>query len=386
MDTTTPEYRRGPGVTDAFFGVPDSADSLVLPDLGRSKDITAKDILNQQSSQTLEAHSTEEELDAADTLLSLSTVHENLDLGTDEFEDNSLLMPIGGQPPIEDVAPEPLRLGQVEIDIEIARIITAEEQEKLETSNTGALSGVPDHHTTTTMVNTENRSDNVVSSEANKEPDNSNVQNENAHKGAQPKTQAGKASELESNKGSHGAFRSQLYSLKSRTPKDRSYRCRICGVTKRSTESLNAHHRKRHEKLNCTVCGKTFDLDTSLKHHMYSHFLRKFYCDRCDYHSHFQSELESHKITHRENPSYQCMYPKCGKWFKHKGELTLHIEIHRKIWYDCPKCDFSTLLIKYLKEHEKSHNKDLPYSCSLCGERFLWRSGLKRHKEKKHYG
>ena len=45
--------------------------------------------------------------------------------------------------------------------------------------------------------------------------------------------------------------------------------------------------------------------------------------------------------------------------------------------------------MKYLKEHEKSHLKKdskLPYECKLCGERFLWRSGLKRHKEKKHGG
>ena len=132
------------------------------------------------------------------------------------------------------------------------------------------------------------------------------------------------------------------------------------------------------------MCGKKFDLVTSLTHHMYSHFPRKFYCEKCDFHCRFQSELDSHKISHRENPSYQCMYPKCGRWFKHKGELTLHAEIHNKLWYDCNKCDYSTKLVKYLKEHKKSHKKELPYSCELCGQRFLWRSGVKRHKEKEH--
>ena len=111
-------------------------------------------------------------------------------------------------------------------------------------------------------------------------------------------------------------------------------------------------------------------------------FLESFYCDKCDFHCCFQSELDSHKISHRERLSYQCMYPKCGRWFKRKGELTLRIEIHNKLWYDCKKCDFSTKLVKYLKKHEKSHKKELPYSCDLCGQRFLWRSGVKRHKEK----
>ena len=174
--------------------------------------------------------------------------------------------------------------------------------------------------------------------------------------------------------------------MKKRSPRDRSYKCQICGITKWSTEALNAHHRKRHTQLDCTVCGKTFDLATMLLHHMYTHFPRKFYCDKCSYHCHFQSKLDHHKITHREQPTHKCMYPKCGKWFKHKGELTLHIETHRKVWYDCEKCNFSTQLIKYLKEHEQSHQDELLHSCDICGEKFRWRSGVKRHKEKKHSG
>ena len=372
--TSLNDAHRGLGVTDAFFGVPDSVDSNILPDLGQSKDITEEDILNQMPAPVLDAGSTEEELDAADTLLSLSTVRDSTGLGFDDFEDNSLLMPIGGQPPIEDIAPEQLRLGQVEVDNEIAKIITVEEQERLANEDTGPVLSVHDNvGTEPPVVDPGNKTDTVENIENNNGIAALEVEekdDEHVHKGARPKTPASKPDESEvvTKKGSRGAFRSQLYGLKRRSPKDRSYRCQICGTTKRSTESLNAHHRKRHPALNCTVCGKTFTLATFLMHHMYSHFPRKFYCDRCDFHCHFQSELDSHKITHRENPSYQCMYPKCGRWFKRKGELTLHIETHRKTWYDCRKCDFSTHLVKYLKEHEKSHEKELPYSCDLCGE------------------
>ena len=152
-------------------------------------------------------------------------------------------------------------------------------------------------------------------------------------------------------------------------------------------ENLNTHLRKNHNPQCCGVCGKKFDLATILVHHMYSHYTRKHYCDKCDFHCFFKSELEAHKVVHRENPSFKCMYPKCGRWFKRKGELALHVEVHRNTWYDCRKCDLSTKLIKYLKEHEKSHlkkNQELPYSCDICGDRFMWRSGVKRHKEKKH--
>ena len=91
----------------------------VLPDLGRSREVTTDDVLNQ----TQEPISTEEELDAADTLLSLSNVRDNFNLGADDINDNSLLMPIGGQSTIEDVAPEPLQLGQVDVDEGIACIL-----------------------------------------------------------------------------------------------------------------------------------------------------------------------------------------------------------------------------------------------------------------------
>ena len=207
-----------------------------------------------------------------------------------------------------------------------------------------------------------------------------------------PETQTGARPKTDSSvkqTGTRGAFKSQLYGLQRRVPKDRAYKCQVCGKSKRSMEALNEHHRARHDPQKCGVCGKIFDLATTLSHHMYSHYTRKFYCEHCDYHCFFRSELESHKIVHREQPTHQCQYPKCGKWFKRKGELSLHVEIHKKTWYDCEKCDYSTKLMKYLKEHEKSHLKKdgkLPYECKLCGERFLWRLGLKRHRENKHAG
>ena len=187
--------------------------------------------------------------------------------------------------------------------------------------------------------------------------------------------------------GSRGAFKSQLYGLRRSRPKDRAYKCQVCGKSKRSMEDLNLHHRKNHDPQKCEVCGKIFELASSLVHHMYSHYARKYQCDKYNFHCFFNSELDAHKVVHREKPTFKCMYPKCGRWFKRKGELSLPVEVHKSTWYDCKKCDFSTKLIKYLKEHEKSHikkNEDLPYKCDICGERFLWRSGVKRHKEKKH--
>ena len=377
---STDDDRPTLGVTDAFFGVSDS--DFVLPDLGQSPEVTISDVLNQ----TQEAHSTEEELDAADTLLSLSNVRttEDTSLGhdaLDDLDDNAMLMPIGGGSNIEDVAPVPVRLGQVDVDEGIAQMLAQEDHDRSD-----LLSGVQKDGEHVADSDT-----GVVKSVDTEFPEVPDIQESSKNQSTllddqSPSVDLIKTKQTDSvtKKGSRGAFKSQLFGLKRPEPKDRSYKCKLCDVSKRSMEDLNAHHRRRHGKQTCDICGKKFNLATTLAHHLYSHFPRKFYCERCDFHCRFQSELNAHMISHREQPSHQCMYPKCGRWFKRKGELSLHVEVHNKLWYDCSKCDFSTKLVKYLKEHQKSHNKELPYSCDLCGQRFLWRSGVKRHKEKDH--
>ena len=400
------------GVKDAFLGVPDM-DNLLLPDLGVSSDPTQEDVINQltNTEPPPEVTTTEDELDAVDALLSLSSTlnvgsNPDTDLG---MEDNALLVPIGGQAICEDIAPTDSKLDQIAVDSEIARLIDAEEQTKLDTPPTQKpLLGVQEEDATDSRllsVERDGKKQDTIDksaepsslkgvqpaadaslSQTGSVPDSSEstLKPSTSGSGARPKV-----ADPKKQTGTRGAFKSQLFGLRRKAPKDRSYKCQICGKSKRSMEALNEHHRGRHDPQKCGVCGKIFDLATSLAHHMYSHYTRKFYCEHCNYHCFFQSELESHKIVHREQPSYQCQYPKCGRWFKRKGELSLHVEIHDKTWYDCKKCDYSTKLMKYLKEHEKSHlkkNDDLPYECKLCGERFLWRSGLKRHREKKHAG
>ena len=406
------------GVNDAFLGVSEW-DDLFLPDLGFSKEPDTVDVLNQNLNPNVEPTqdipSTEDEQDAVDALLSLSNVCEKpLNATTDidtEFgpEDNSMLVPIGGQAICEDIALTESRLGQLEVDSEIARMIALEEHTKLEKSDSckqptsliglsdqkasahpskdssivqsNALPGVPLAQPVEDPAST-HISDNTQSSAS------ASVPAPSGNNDARPKT--GTKQQLEhttGKKGSRGAFKSQLYGLHRNHPKDRSYKCQVCGKSKRSMESLNEHHRRNHDPQMCGVCGKMFDLATTLSHHMYSHYKSKHYCDKCDFHCFFKSELETHKIVHRDQPSFRCMYPKCGRWFKRKGELSVHVETHKKIWYDCKKCDFSTKLRKYLKEHEKSHfkkNEELPYTCDICGDRFMWRSGVKRHKENKH--
>ena len=340
------------GVNDAFLGVSE-VDDLLLPDLGFSNEPTTVDVLNQNLNtnveQTQDIASTEDEQDAVDALLSLSNVREippSANTGIDtEFgpEDNSMLVPIGGKAICEDIAPTESRLGQLEVDSEIARMIALEEHTNLAKSDSStqpsSLIGIPNQKVSaqpskdSSIVQSDqpgtlsNALLGVPSDQSEAQPVEDNTQPSisapSGNKGARPKIGTKQQSEhITGKKGSRGAFKSQLYGLRRNHPKDRAYKCQVCGKSKRSMESLNEHHRRNHDPQMCSVCGKMFDLATTLSHHMYSHYTSKHYCDKCNFHCFFKSELEAHKIVHRDQPSFQCMYPKCGRWFKRRTIIT----------------------------------------------------------------
>ena len=80
---------------------------------------------------------------------------------------------------------------------------------------------------------------------------------------------------------SKGVIKVTTYGIKKKSNSDgRSYRCSICGVRKRSVGNLNAHHRRRHEAQMCGICGKVFELASTLMHHMYTHDERRFFCKK----------------------------------------------------------------------------------------------------------
>ena len=119
---------------------------------------------------------------------------------------------------------------------------------------------------------------------------------------------------------------------------------------------------------------------------MYNHEEKTFNCDMCNYSSHFESELETHKIVQRKQPSHQCMHANCGKWFCRKWDLTLHLQKHdgMEVTCDYVGCKFKTATKKQLKEHQKRHYDDFLYECKTCHQGFHYRSGLKCHRDKEH--
>ena len=188
---------------------------------------------------------TEEEFDAVDALLSLSTIRDNT---TEELDDNAELMLIRGGTVYKDVHPVSIELDQVAVDGAIAQIV---EREDIEQSI---------EHTEQAKNNeTDEVGDNELNKRKEKPAANKDTTNNN-----EPVAEE----EQSPNKGyvkltSHG--------IKKKNTEGHSYRYQLCEVKKRSASSLNEHHRRRHKAQMCGVCGKLFKLASSLSHHMYSH-------------------------------------------------------------------------------------------------------------------
>ena len=325
-------------------GIPDPLNVDSLPDLVSS--------LETNTNNSVDLNTTEEELEAADALLSLGEARDT----AIEDNDKALLMPIGAPTNVIDAAPVPMLLDQINVDNAIANIIEAEELEKEgEQPTTPDVDGASMNKTTTLY-----------------------------DAGAAPSTVPNSEQRPKSASPTQGSLKIKTHSLKKKTDSNRRYKCSACGVWKPTVQQVNAHHLKKHKPPICPVCGCTFALALSLIRHAYDHEEKCYKCEFCDYSAHFESELKAHKIIHRKQPAFQCMMKNCGKWFWRKWELTMHIKKHDGAKLKCNECDFTTNLDKNLKEHNRKHSNDCPYHCKICDVGFHYRSGLKRHRDREH--
>ena len=310
----------------------------VAPNTASTSQATATETFNVEPLST----DNEAEMDVVDALLSLSSVRDDSE---DPTLENEQLMPIGGANLPVDTAPVPIKLGQVQVNHAIAELA---EQNEIQAQAAALKTDDDDAMAAAELV------DNVTTD---KESNNTT---------------------------SKGVFKTTTHTLKKKTENKRSYKCSLCGAKKRCMQLLNEHHKLHHRPQMCGICGRVFELATSLNCHLYSHEEMRFQCEKCDFKCHFESELVSHNIVHHKTPTHKCMVANCGHWFKRKWELTNHVRTQDETMLKCDTCNFTTKLKKHLKEHKKRHEEDLLYECKICHKRFQYRSGRKRHTDIDH--
>ncbi|XP_041979834.1 zinc finger protein 200-like [Aricia agestis] len=153
--------------------------------------------------------------------------------------------------------------------------------------------------------------------------------------------------------------RSRPFKLGQREEPRKRFPCTECSATFANKASLEPHLRmhRGERPFRCSHCPRAYTSYIAMKHHMNKHSSIQFICDYC------------------------------GRVFKEKGKLVVHLASHAPIKrYGCKECPkrYSTksdLTVHVSRDHR---NLPLPFDCKICPMRFARMSTLKRHMKKNH--
>ncbi|KAM9852141.1 uncharacterized protein ACBR49_005257 [Aulostomus maculatus] len=119
----------------------------------------------------------------------------------------------------------------------------------------------------------------------------------------------------------------------------------------------------------CSECGKAFRHRSVLELHMRIHSKDKPYqCKVCGKGFRFSSYLQQHLIIHTGKKPYKC--PDCGKDFAFLQNMRTHQKLHQEKPFRCTSCRKGYSDETQLQHHMLSHNGDKPHKCDLCDKSF----------------
>lgn len=96
-----------------------------------------------------------------------------------------------------------------------------------------------------------------------------------------------------------------------------------------------------------------------------------------------QKEAQEPINASMDQQKFVCPWPGCGRLFRAQFSLNRHMVIHTDAKkYTCHICQRSFSLPQYLREHEYTHTKELPYVCGIagCTMRFRQAGKLSLHR------
>ena len=89
-------------------------------------------------------------------------------------------------------------------------------------------------------------------------------------------------------------------------------------------------------------------------------------------------ELSSKLDKTTQLDTFPCTWEGCGRLFRAQFSLNRHMILHMQTKrYTCRFCDRTFSLPQYLREHEYTHTKELPYECGVAGCRLKFRQAGK---------